>query len=184
MTSCGSFPIGHRVQRGSSLFIGLIMLILLTLLGLSAFEASNVNLRIAGNMQVRQEALAAVQTATEQVLSTPTFITTAPGPATVTLNRATYTVNFTPPRTCESVVDIPSEDLDPTNPEDSVCIPSGALRESGIFVSGVPLPPSYCSNTRWKITADVLDGNSSAHTTLEQGVAVRVSKPKALTVCP
>lgn len=176
--------LNQESQKGSSLFIGLIMLILLTLLGLSAFEASNVNLRIAGNMQVRQETLSAAQTATEQVLSTPTFITTAPNPVTVTLNKADYTVNFTPAPACTSVVDIPSEDLDPTNEDDSKCIPSGALKEPGIFMSGVPLPPSYCSNTRWKVTAKVADANTSADTTLEQGVAVRVSKPKALTYCP
>ena len=52
-------------QRGISLVLGLIMLVLLTLLAISAFQASNVNLRIAGNMQVRQETLAAAQTAIE-----------------------------------------------------------------------------------------------------------------------
>jgi hypothetical protein len=173
-------------QRGSSLFFGLIMLVLLTLLGISAFEASNVNLRIASNMQVRQETLAAAQTATEQVLSSPTFINplTPPLTATVTLNRADYAVNFTPSPQCESVVDIPSEDLDPANADDFVCIPSGALQQSGIFVTGAPLPPSYCSNTRWKVTARVTDAASAADTTLEQGVAVRVSKAKALNYCP
>ena len=116
------------------------MLILLTLLAISAFQASNVNLRIAGNMQVRQETLTAAQTATEAVLSTPAFtdLTTPPAAAAVNLNGANYTVNFTPPPACKSIVDIPSEDLVPTNPDDFVCIPSGALpgASSGIFVAG------------------------------------------------
>ena len=64
----------RRGQRGISLVLGMIMLVLLTLLALSAFQASNVNLRIAGNMQVRQEILSATQTAIENVLSTPTFV--------------------------------------------------------------------------------------------------------------
>ena len=72
---------GRRGQRGISLVVGLIMLLLMTLLAISAFQASNVNLRIAGNMQVRQETLAAAQTATEQVLSSPAFIDPATPPA-------------------------------------------------------------------------------------------------------
>jgi len=179
-------PRSVNAQRGSSLLIGLVMLVLLTLMGLSAFQASNTNLKIVGNMQVRQETFAAAQTATEQVLSTPAFINpaTPPTQASVTMNNATYAVDFTPAPSCISVVDIPSEDLDPSNPDDAKCIPSGVTRESGVFVTGVPLPPSYCSNTRWRVTARVQDANTSADTTLEQGVAVRVSKAKALTYCP
>ena len=179
----------RREQRGISLVVGLIMLVLLTLLAISAFQASNVNLRIAGNMQVRQETLAAAQTATEGVLSSPAFIdpATPPAPVAVNLNAATYTVNFTPAPACKSIVDIPSEDLVPTNPADFVCIPSGALpgSGSGIFLAGgPPTPPSYCSNTRWAVVADVADANTGARTTLEQGVAVRISKAKALNACP
>ncbi len=179
----------RRQQRGISLVLGLIMLILLTLLAISAFQASNVNLRIAGNMQVRQETLAAAQTAIETVLSTPAFIdtTTPPAAASVNLNGAAYTVNFTPAPACRSVVDIPSEDLVPTNPDDFVCIPSAALpgSGSGIFLTGAPpSAPSYCSNTRWAVIAHVADANTSADTTLEQGVGVRMSKAKALTACP
>jgi PilX N-terminal len=179
---------GRRGQRGISMVVGLIMLILLTLLAISAFQASNVNLRIAGNMQVRQETLAAAQTATEAVLSTPAFtdLATPPAAAVVNLNGASYTVNFTPAPACNSIVDIPSEDLVPTNPDDFVCIPSGALpgASSGIFVPGAVSAPSYCSNTRWALVADVADANTGAQTTLEQGVAVRMSKAKALTSCP
>ena len=142
----------RRGQRGISLVLGMIMLVLLTLLALSGFQASNVNLRIAGNMQVRQETLAAAQTAIEQVLSTPAFVDPATPPAAiaVALNGASYTVNFTPAPACKSVVDIPSEDLDPANPTDFVCIPSGALpgASSGIFTAGgPPTSPSYCSNS-------------------------------------
>jgi Tfp pilus assembly protein PilV len=179
----------HQRQRGISLILGLIMLILMTLLAISAFQASNTNLRLAGNMQVRQETLAAAQTAIERVLSTPAFVdpTTPPAAATVPLNGVSYTVNFTPAPACRSVVDIPSEDLVPTNPDDFVCIPSAALpgSGSGIFLAGgPPTAPSYCSNTRWAVSADVADASSGAHTTLEQGVAIRISKAKALTGCP
>jgi len=179
----------RRGQRGISLVLGLIMLILLTLLAISAFQATNVNLRIAGNMQVRQEALGAAQSGIETVLSSTAFIDTTTPPAAIPVNQngATYTVNFTPAPACYSVVDIPSEDLDPTNPDDFTCIPSAALpgSGSGIFLgSGPPTAPSYCSNSRWTVIAHVSDANTGSDTTLEQGVAVRMSKAKALTNCP
>jgi len=184
-----SYPSSPRAQRGIALALGMIMLVLLTLLALSAFQASSVNLRIAGNMQVRQEILTAAQTAIEQVLSSPAFVDTSTpvASANVSLNNATYTVDFTPAPTCKSIVDIPSEDLVPANPDDFVCIPSGALAggSSGVFMpSGPPTPPSYCSNTRWALTANVADARTGAKTTLEQGVGVRVSKAKAMTACP
>jgi hypothetical protein len=179
----------RRGQRGISLVLGMIMLVLLTMLAASAFQASNVNLRIAGNMRVRQEIQAASQTAIESVLSSPSFVDTSiPVPAaTVSLNGATYTVDFSPAPSCTGIVDIPTEDLVPTNPDDFVCIPSGALpgSASGIFASsGPPSPPSYCSNTRWAIVADVSDANTGARSTFEQGVGVRVAKSTALTNCP
>ncbi len=107
---------GRHAQSGLSLLVGLIMLVMMTLFAISAFNVSNINLRIAGNMQVRQEALAAAQTATEQVLNSPQFIQATPPSATVNLNGASYTVDFTPAPACTGVVDIPSEDLDPDDP--------------------------------------------------------------------
>jgi hypothetical protein len=176
-------------QRGTSLLVGLVMLVLLTLMAISAFESSNVNLRVVGNMQARQETLSAAQTAIETLLSSAAFIKIAsPPPAVVVgLNGANYSVAFSPVPTCVSTVDIPTEDLDPLNAEDFKCIPSAAIQQSGILITGAPLPPSYCSNTRWKVTASATDqtaGTTNAVTTLEQGVAVRVSKAKALTNCP
>jgi hypothetical protein len=45
----------HR-QRGATLFIGLVMLVVLTLFALSAFQTSSTNLKTVGNMQEREEA--------------------------------------------------------------------------------------------------------------------------------
>jgi hypothetical protein len=127
-------------QDGFSLVVGMIMLVLMTLLAISAFQASNVNLRIAGNMQVRQETLAAAQAAIEKALSSSAFTKTAVpiGASTVDLNGASYTVDFTPAPSCTSVIDIPSEDLDPAVPDEFACIPSAALMSSGsgLFLAG------------------------------------------------
>lgn len=70
-------------QSGASLIVSLIMLVVITLLALSAINSSNVNLRIAGNMQSRDEARSAAQQAIEQFISSySNFLPTPPVGAT------------------------------------------------------------------------------------------------------
>lgn len=58
-----------RPERGAALIVGLIMLLLLTLLVSGAFTMSTVNLKSVGNMQMRDEALAAANSAIEELLA-------------------------------------------------------------------------------------------------------------------
>jgi Tfp pilus assembly protein PilX len=57
-------------QRGATLLVTLIMLVVLTLFAVTAFNLSSVNLKIVGNFQQQKEADATVQQALAQVLST------------------------------------------------------------------------------------------------------------------
>lgn len=59
----------RRGQAGATLVVSLIMLILITLLVVAGTQMAGINLRIAGNMQYRQEATQAAQVAIEDVLS-------------------------------------------------------------------------------------------------------------------
>ena len=63
-----------RRQRGTTLVIALIMLVLLTLFAVSSLNTSRTNLKVVGNMQQRNEALNASQQTIEAVISTPQFI--------------------------------------------------------------------------------------------------------------
>jgi len=63
-----------RSQRGSTLFIGLVMLVILTMFAVSSLNSSTINLKVVGNMQSRSEALNAAQEAIETTISTPQFI--------------------------------------------------------------------------------------------------------------
>lgn len=58
----------QRRQRGATLIVGLIMLVLITLMMLTAFMMSSTNLKSVGNMQARDEATAAANSAIEQVI--------------------------------------------------------------------------------------------------------------------
>ena len=60
----------RRAQSGLTLVIALVMLVVLSLLVVSAIRFSNVNLRIAGNVQTETEASAAAQVAVESTMKT------------------------------------------------------------------------------------------------------------------
>ncbi len=65
--------ITHEVtakERGATLVVGLIMLVVITLLTVSAFRLTGGNLKAVGNMQFRNEAIAAANMAIEQMINT------------------------------------------------------------------------------------------------------------------
>jgi Tfp pilus assembly protein PilX len=66
-------------QRGVTLVIALIFLVVITLIVVSAIKSTNVNSKIAGNMQVQREAEAATQQAIEAVISSE--FTKSPAPS-------------------------------------------------------------------------------------------------------
>jgi hypothetical protein len=61
----------NQRQRGATLLVSLIMLVVLTLFAVAGFNLSSVNLRISGNFQDQKTREAAAQEAIEQALSTP-----------------------------------------------------------------------------------------------------------------
>lgn len=72
-------PAFSHAQQGATLVVGLIMLVLITLMVSSAFTLSTTNLKSVGNMQFRNEALAAANIAIEQKFGS--FVTvTSPVP--------------------------------------------------------------------------------------------------------
>lgn len=66
-----SRPAPSHAQRGATLVVGLIMLVLITLMVTTAFTLSTTNLKSVGNMQLRNEAVAAGNIAIEKVLGSP-----------------------------------------------------------------------------------------------------------------
>lgn len=66
-------------QHGATLVIGLIMLVLITLMVISAFTMSSTNLKLVGNMQAKEEASAAANAAIEEVISSATVFESLAG---------------------------------------------------------------------------------------------------------
>jgi Tfp pilus assembly protein PilX len=192
---------GMRRQRGTTLIIALIMLVLLTLFAVSSFNTANTNLKVVGNMQQKNEALNAAQATIETVISTPLFISnpanavptpcgtantmctdvTGDGAAdfTTTLVGPDYPTGPHQP-TCVTVRPIKNQELVLSNPEDLGCA-SGQMQQFG--VAGAVTGDSLCANTVWEVRARTVSSSSAATVTVTQGVGVRVSADAAGTSC-
>ena len=65
----------QQSQRGAALVVGLIMLVLVTVMLISALVMSTSGFRSVSNMQFREEAIAAANRAIDQVISSPFMLT-------------------------------------------------------------------------------------------------------------
>jgi Tfp pilus assembly protein PilX len=193
--------LGIRRQRGTTLIVALIMLVLLTLFAVSSLNTANTNLKVVGNMQQKTEALHAAQQTIESVLSTPQFIANPANAVAVPCGAPNtmctdvtgdsvpeFTTTLIAPEgattpnqpTCVTVRAIKNEDLVLSNPEDLGCA-AGQQQQFG--VAGAVSGDSLCANTVWEVRARTVSTTSSATVTLTQGVGVRVSTDDAGTSC-
>lgn len=167
-------------QGGETLIVTLVMLVVLTLLVVSAIRAGNVNLRIVGNMQLGEEVSTAAQQATEQVMSSNFTVNPVSQVLAVDINQdgtPDYTANVYP--TCTGSIAITNADLNSALAADAPCISSGAAQNTGLMVSAVPATAtltgqSWCYLQQWELEAAVTDSNTGATATTVQGVAIRV----------
>lgn len=178
-TSCNT-------QQGATLITSLVMLVVLTLLVISAINSSRSNLRIAGNMQMQEEVIAAAQQATEQVLSSnftaPLALPMVAAPIAVDINNdgtSDYTVNVAMPA-CTGLAPLTNDT--PDLPE--TCVSSDKIDNAGIrFTSGAAATQtSWCSAQQWDIRTTVSDGSTGATATLHQGVSMNVVTGTPCTV--
>ncbi|MBC7620312.1 MAG: hypothetical protein H7293_15250 [Candidatus Saccharibacteria bacterium] len=145
-------PFARAVERqhGVSLLLSLIMLVVLTLLVVSAVRMTNSNLRTVGNMQARNEAAAAAQQAIEQQVMGDVGNFYAPVDQPISINGYTGTISA------------------------PVCLKMvPASGYSADFASSAP------KDTYWDIKAVVIDTRTGASATIHQGVKVRMDSTAA-----
>lgn len=165
-------------QHGASLIVSLIMLIVLTMLVVSAVRTSTSSLKVLHNTQVQVEATASARQAIEQIISSD-FTLDAPAvavsPTLVDLDNDTqpdYTV--TTSATCLNADPIPMSQLDVTNEDDRFCYQSGRQNFSGMIGGAAAMNSSVCNSTQWDVTAIVQDQKSGASVEVHQGISKRV----------
>jgi len=179
-------------QRGATLVVTLIFLILMSLFAVNAFNSSSTNLRVVGNMEARQEALAAAQSAVEQTISSTLFATNPEGvaanPVAVDINgdgASDLQARMLPKPRCYRVLPIKTSELDATLAQDLSCMRSGALQTSGLDSADVTSAAgdSMCSQSEWNIRAEVVDPRTGTLVAVNQGVSVRVLGTDATNSC-
>lgn len=156
----------RAAQRGATLVIGLIVMVLITLVVVSAFTLSSSNLKAVGNMQVRDEAVAAANQAIEQLISAS--FTDSPG--TVTFN-----IDINKDGTNDYTVDVATP----------VCAMATAASEG--YPSDVELPTGMTLardwNTQWDVSATVTHDASGASVRVREGLRVRLSQMQKDASC-
>lgn len=174
----------RRTQSGMTLVVSLVMLIVLTLLVVSAIRFGNINLRIAGNVQAQTEAAAAAQVAVEQVVQ-------AAGAGTIKLSDLTkqtttvatggtsYPVTVQKPQ-CNMTTNVDPTTLDPAT-DDRDCFGTQDVDGQQQYDEKLTTVSAACKDQRWDISATVGDGSSGTNVTILQGVSLRVS---AKVSCP
>ena len=160
---------GPGPERGAALVVGLIMLVLITLMLITALNLGVTNFRAVGNMQFRDEATAAANQAIEQVISSP--FTNAP---------AAETVN----------IDI--NDDGSTDYVVGIAVPQCIMASQAFSAdpSSVSLPPSMSLSSTWNTVWDIdatVNGSGNvggAAVRVRSGVRVLLSAVDKAAVCP
>ena len=147
-------PRVSRRQRGTTLLIALIFLVILTLFAVSGMNTGVINLRTANNAQLMIEAEFAAQQQIEAVINSVTpFVTGSLGAATTTnidVNGDSYTdfVVTTQPPICLSMIPAPGYSYE--------------------FAASAP------KDTVWQVSATAADSTFGATATMRQGVKIRL----------
>lgn len=157
-------------ERGASLIISMIFLVLITFVVVNAFNLSNTNLKSVRNEQSRTEAIAAANLALDQLIATPGALVQgiAPAAQTVALNGDTggstsYTVQFGVPNCVRAV-------------QGTVAAPSEV--ELGTSVSG-----SDTWDVDIELVATVAEASVGTLVEISQGMRVRVTQNTRVALC-
>ena len=163
----------HRSQRGAvTIFICMMMLIFITLMVVTAYTMSTVNLQSVGNAQVRDEAIAAAQSVIERVVASP-FATLPNGPANAAIDDGLG-------------VDINDDGVDDyiVTMEAPVCVRFTRANTSiGVSVTLPGMSAVDAWNTVWDLDATATNTATGAQVRVRQGVLKLLSDAEKNGLC-
>lgn len=180
-------------QRGMTLFVALVMLVLITLLAMSTFNLGKSSIDVVNNMQSRDEGIAASRRVLDEAMSSTRFFDTPQdalanpcGQANVRCSdingdSVTDIVTTLSKPACIKVRSITTRELNLANEEDAGCTVSPDPLAYGRANSGTG--NSLCSDTTWEMTATSEDKQVQSKVDVVQGVAMRVATANADTNC-
>ena len=179
-------------ERGTTLFVVMVLLLTMVWFALSAFRISSQQLQMVGNAQSEQHATAAAQRAIDLTISSNKFTIDPAAVAATPIatdvdgdGKDDLTAQLTPQPKCIRVRPIKTTELDITKASDRVCLQSSGSGGNLIEAKGAPVASgnSLCANSEWDIVAAVDDAASNTAVTVNQGVAIRVARADATNFC-
>ena len=175
-------PSAATRQRGFTLMMTLIFLVIFLLFAISMASSSLVNTKVASNQQYRVEAKSVAQQGVESVMNKAFTLNPVPASSVpIDVNgdgKSDFTASVAAP-ICLDTKPVLNADLPPG---DSCRTPTSSSGDLIIGSSGSVDQLSMCADTQWEIQSAVTDPNNSATSvTVHQGVAVRVPSG---TACP
>jgi len=174
-------------QRGAALIVGLIMLVLITLTVVVAFNVSISNLKSVGNMQTRNEAVAAANRAIEEVAASllppnadgsPSMVAPVATASQVDINndgKTDYEVQIAAPTCVRASKTAGGGGTTTTGP--GGITGGGSSSGSGLAA----LPDQY--NAVWDISTTVTDAASGASVAVRQGVRALLNQAQFDAFC-
>ncbi len=161
-----------KSQKGATLIIGLIMLILLTLMAVTSFNLGKSNMQVVGNMQFRNETVRAAETRIEAAVSSP-LGTTVASTATVDVNgdgKALVNVTVTP--TIVQAYIKKNGAINIYDPGQSGC--GVGTNQGGFAIEGTSSNNSLCASALYDLKVVATEATTSTSVELHQGVAIQV----------
>lgn len=185
-------------QRGITLVVSLIMLVLMTLLAATSFNMAKNDLNVVGNMQQRSQTRDAARAVLEMTYSSTSFMNTPSSSLIGTcagnniINSTCFDFNgdgdddvkvaISPAPACLTAQTILNSSLDLSDPNDLGCA-VGVSNQTGI-VGGNTAGASLCANTVWELNLTATDLSSGANSTVTAGAAARTSMDNVAAACP
>lgn len=169
----------NQYQRGVTLFVALIFLLVMTLFAVSSVNMSTVNMRIVGNMQAIKQMEAVAQDAVEQILSDSGRYGLSPDESDIKVSFVTsagkieqtlaYSDDSTDLADCEVDAPYSWRNTDGSYLICAVCIDSNtATGYSAVQEAIIP------EDTSWEIYILVEDPLTGAEVKLHQGIEMRM----------
>lgn len=164
-----------RYQRGFTLVLTLILLVIFLIFAASLAGSSLINTRVASNQQYRLEAKSVAQQGVESVMNQAFTLNPVPA-STVAIdvngdNTTDFTAQVAAP-VCLDTKPVLNKDLPLADACRTPTSNSGDLHLSSDTAADTF---SLCSDTRWEIQSTVTDPNNTATSlTMHQGASVRV----------
>lgn len=159
----------HKQQGVITIFIAMIMLILITLLVVTAFSLSTTNLRAVGNVQARDGAVAAAQFVIEQVVGEDF------GQPAANKARIDFPVDINEDGVTDYLVNVPTP----------LCVRhTQATIESSSSVTLPGFSAASAWNTVWEIQAVATDVTTGARVSVVQGVRALLTDVQKEAECP